>query len=224
MADEHGNMIDEIIIATGNPGKAGEIARILAERGGAAGRLRVFTLKEAAGAAPDVEENGATLEENALIKARAARKLLDGRKNSVVVADDTGLFVDRLGGHPGVHSARYAGEGAPAEARNAKLLAELSGAPAGAARSARFKCVMAMCYPDGGERVAEGTCAGEIGTEPKGANGFGYDPLFYLPQFGCTMAELTGDEKNAVSHRGQAVRRMADEIEKYMMKTTETNA
>jgi len=248
----------DIVIATGNAGKAVEIAEILAGRGGSAGSLTVRTIKEAVGFVPDAEENGDTLTDNARIKAAAARKALDAhapeRKDIIVAADDSGLFVDCLGGRPGVRSARYRG----AEAARAEdggnntcepptpseqielLLAEIRGLEMphdavgntgdanstgtsdarvpGAPRTASFRCVMAISYPDGSEGLAEGECCGEIAQKPSGGNGFGYDPVFYLPQMGRTMAELTPAEKNVVSHRGKAVRRMLDDIDVFLSK------
>ncbi|MCL2058874.1 MAG: non-canonical purine NTP pyrophosphatase [Oscillospiraceae bacterium] len=257
----------EIIIATGNAGKAEEIAAILALCGGASGRLRVRTVKDIVGSAPDVDENGATLRENAWIKAHAARLALDarraahtGRTGSIVIADDSGLFVDSLGGRPGVHSARYgspdepgatgaaaalgAAEPRAAEPGNAAqalptaavatgaaaptppaaskqialLLEELRGVPAGR-RAARFRCIMAVSYPDGSKSFSEGTCEGEIGLRPKGSNGFGFDPIFYIPELGLTMAQLTREQKNVISHRGLAVRAMAADIDAYIERT-----
>ena len=208
-----------LIIATGNPGKAREVAEIL--DGQALSRsVRVLTLGEVLGYMPSIEENGATLCENAWIKARAARTELEhyqnamasACQNAIIAADDSGLFVDCLGGLPGVHSARYGGEGATSDAQIKKLLYEMRDIPDGAARSASFRCVITISFPGGAERAAEGRCDGIIATEPRGENGFGYDPIFYLPELGCTMAELASGEKNRISHRGIAVRRMADEI------------
>jgi len=220
----------EVVLNTGNPGKAREISRIAAERQGLRRVIRVVSLYEATGVKLDVDEDGLTLRDNAAIKARAAKRALAGFKpkdgvSRIVAADDSGLFVDCLGGRPGVHTARYAGLDATQAEKNRKLLEEIAsvlqgvsqGVSQGAARSASFRCAIAIIFPDGSECFAEGTCAGEISMEPAGDNGFGYDPIFYLPGLRRTMAELTPDEKNLISHRGIAVRRMIDEIEKHTL-------
>ena len=234
-------MVFDIVIATGNAGKAAEIAGIIEEAGVLTGRAHVRTLKDVIGSLPDVDENGDTLRENARLKAYAARKALDAFREvkpessaaSIVVADDSGLFVDALGGRPGVYSARY---GSPAVGSGTTdsnkpdsipssreqvllLLDEMRGVPA-EERKACFRCVMAIGYPDGNWSFTEGVCEGEIGFEPKGNNGFGYDPIFFLPSRGKTMAELSGAEKNAVSHRGIAVGHMAAAILSYIRKIT----
>ena len=326
-------MISEIIIASGNPGKAREIAKILsqaqilaqAEYGADGLGIRVLTIKEAIGETPEVVENGLSLSDNAWLKADAARSALTSADKArsagaIVAADDSGLFVDCLGGRPGIHSARYGGAGATyadkiqmllkeigaaeeaqaieaqaaeigaaeeahtteiaaAEARGSEARAaedpaasrgaeaqtteevhaveeaqaveaqaamigaaedpadsraaaeeaqavEAQAAEIGAAcfraaedpaasrgaagfRAASFRCVMAVSCPDGGRYTAEGECRGLITHAPTGSNGFGYDPIFFAPQYGRTMAELTEAEKNRISHRGIAVRRMA---------------
>ena len=235
-------MIYEIALATGNAGKAQEIADILSRSGGIAGGLRVRTLKEIIGSMPYIEENGLTLRENARIKALAARKAMDeffGAKRKtgpatvekakteeiaasgahvIAAADDSGLFVDSLGGRPGVFSARYGGSpgAVPEPSRQMEmLLDEMKNIPP-EARAARFRCVMAIVYPGGRLSFAEGECEGFIAMRPKGSGGFGYDPIFYLSAFDRTMAELSSDEKNEISHRGAAVRQMADDIQSYM--------
>lgn len=233
-----------VIIASGNKGKASEIAEEFRAPGCPVRGFEVLTIRDAAGRVPDAEENGATLRENALIKANAAYGALRNAnavlhkkqhsinsidnsinnetacsKNSdvldIIIADDSGLFVDALDSRPGVHSARYAGDGATDSDRNEKLLRELNGASE-SRRSAQFRCVFAIRYPSGLVEYAEGECSGEIALEPKGANGFGYDPLFFLPDKGQTMAELSQREKNMISHRGKAVRNMAALIYKYI--------
>ena len=209
-----------IVIATGNAGKAREISAILANAGGLARAARVMTLKDAVGFLPEVDENGATLYDNALIKARAARMALlvhgdDMAPRSIVIADDSGLFVDFLGGRPGVHSARYAGPGAAPAVQIAALLEELRGAPA-ENRKAAFRCTMVSIFPDGSDSSADGACYGEIGLYPKGENGFGYDPIFYLPEYNRTMAELTSEEKNKISHRAKAVAALASILNDYL--------
>jgi XTP/dITP diphosphohydrolase len=125
----------------------------------------------------------------------------------LTIADDSGLEVDSLKGLPGIYSARYAGEGASSRVNNQKLLREMQGVPI-SKRGARFKCIIAMGSPDGKEAIAEGTCKGSIGFREKGRRGFGYDPLFILPKYGKTMAELSIEEKNKISHRGKALRKI----------------
>ena len=181
----------EIIIATGNAGKVREFKRMLEPLG-----FTVFSQKEK-GITVDVEETGDTFAENALIKARAVWEIA----HTAVIADDSGLCVDALNGRPGVYSARYAGENATDADRNRKLLAELEGVQN---RSAHFTCAIAYISADGKERVFEGICPGTIGFEPKGADGFGYDPLFYWQD--KTFGEMSAEEKDAVSHRGRANR------------------
>ena len=181
----------EIIIATGNAGKVREFKRMLEPLGYA-----VFSQKEK-GISVDVEETGSTFAENALIKARAVWE----QAHTAVIADDSGLCVDALDGRPGVYSARYAGEDATDADRNRKLLSELEGVEN---RSAHFTCAIAYISPEGQERVFEGICPGKIGFEPKGSDGFGYDPLFYWED--KTFGEMSAEEKDAVSHRGRANR------------------
>jgi len=149
-----------------------------------------------------VDEVGVSLEENATLKAM----VLSAESQLLTLADDSGLEVDALGGEPGPLSARYAGEGASDEARISYLLAKLSGVP-WERRSARFRCVIAIATPDGEVELCSGECPGFVAFEPKGTHGFGYDPVFYLPELGKTMAELPLAEKNKVSHRGQAARK-----------------
>jgi len=149
-----------------------------------------------------VDEVGMSLEENARLKAM----VLSVESRLLTLADDSGLEVDALGGEPGPLSARYAGEGASDEARISYLLARLNGVP-WQRRSARFRCVIAIATPDGEVELCSGECQGFVAFEPKGTHGFGYDPVFYLPELGKTMAELPLAEKNKVSHRGQAARK-----------------
>jgi XTP/dITP diphosphohydrolase len=187
-----------LLVASGNRGKAAEAAAILGE--GAGARLEVLTLADFPGlAAP--EETGATFIENARIKARAGA----AGSGLPTIGEDSGLAVDALGGGPGVFSARYAAGGD--RARYEKLLRELAGVPAGR-RTARYVCAAVLALPDGREESAEGTCEGAIALAPRGAGGFGYDPVFLLPD-GRTMAELTQEQKNAISHRGRALRQLA---------------
>lgn len=147
----------------------------------------------------DIEESGATFEENASLKASAYSSM----SSLIALADDSGLEVHALNGEPGVMSARYAGEGASDKERIEYLLAKMAGMPL-QERDARFRCVIAIASPDGSITLCSGECPGVIALEPKGEGGFGYDPVFYLPQLGKTMAELSMDEKNEVSHRGKA--------------------
>lgn len=192
----------KIIAATKNKGKLEEIAQLLS-----ALPYDVISMTEA-GMTDDIDETGATFEENALIKARAVWRVT----GETVIADDSGLEVDHLGGAPGVYSARYAGEGATDADRNKKLLSALAGVPA-EKRSARFVCATALIFPDGRELVVRGTCEGYIADGPAGYNGFGYDPLFYVPEFGLTIAQMGAELKNSISHRGNALRKILDILE-----------
>lgn len=197
-----------LVIATKNRGKAREFAALYEPLG-----IEVRSLNDYEGM-PDIVEDGDTFAANALIKARAVVAAL----GVPALADDSGLRVDALGGAPGVYSARYAGEPANDAANNAKLIAELQRrgallAPAAEGRpallsAAQFVCALAYVEPGGRILTAEGVCEGAIVAEACGANGFGYDPHFYLPQFGLTMAELTAGQKNAISHRAAALRQM----------------
>lgn len=193
----------KIIAATANSGKLAEIRQLLARF-----HCDVVSMVEA-GITVDAEESGSTFEENALIKATGVWKATGG----IVLADDSGLEVDFLGGAPGVYSARYAGHGATDSDRNDKLLDALSGVPADK-RTARFVCAAAVVLPDGDNIVVRGVCDGIIAFKPKGANGFGYDPLFYVPEYGLTIAQMDAGLKNKISHRGNALRKIAEELER----------
>ncbi len=193
----------KLIAATKNRGKLEEIAQILEQF-----PFNVVSMTEA-GVTDDIEETGSTFEENALIKAKKVWEAT-GAAN-IVLADDSGLEVDYLDGAPGIYSARYAGEGASDADRNRKLLGALAGVPADK-RSARFVCAIAMVFPDGKYLVVRGTCEGMIAFEPKGSNGFGYDPLFYMPSIGTTIAQMDAETKNGISHRGNALRQLAEEL------------
>ncbi len=193
-----------MVFATGNGGKMKEIRMIMADCG-----MEILSMKEA-GIQADIEENGSTYEENALIKARAVAALAD----ALVLADDSGLEVDWLGREPGVHSARYMGEDTPYSVKNANIISRLEGVP-DEKRTARFVCAIAAVFPDGRELTVRAAIEGRIGYEEKGANGFGYDPIFYVPELQKTTAELTEEEKNRVSHRGKALRLMKEELKKY---------
>lgn len=189
----------KLIFATGNENKMREIREILAGRG-----YEILSMKEA-GIDIDVEENGKTFSENALIKARAISKA----SGELVLADDSGLEIDALGGEPGIYSARYMGHETSYVEKNNNLIQRLEGVP-DEKRTARFVCAMAAVFPDGREEVVVGTMEGRIGYEIAGENGFGYDPIFYLPEYGKTSAEISPEEKNAISHRGKALRAIAD--------------
>lgn len=189
------NRVPTLLIATRNPGKMREVLELLS--GLSLGVLDGSEL-------PEVEETGATFEANALLKAIAASR----HAGTFALADDSGLEVDVLGGGPGVLSARFGSpEVTTAEGRNALLLRRLVGVPDDQ-RTARFRCAVALAAPDGQTWVTEGTCEGQIGHGPRGLGGFGYDPLFFMPDRGCTMAELPPEEKNAISHRGSALAAM----------------
>ena len=175
--------------------------------------LGVEILSQAeAGIHADVVEDGATFEENALIKAteiaEAARKMPE-YQDAVVLADDSGLEIDYLNKEPGIYSARYMGEDTPYPVKNQKILDRMEGVPE-KERTARFVCVIAAAFPDGQIRTSRGTMEGIIGYEIKGENGFGYDPIFFLPELGRYSAELCSEEKNRLSHRGEALRKIKD--------------
>ena len=197
-------MEKKIVFATGNENKMKEIRMILADLG-----MPIISMKEA-GITVDVVEDGTTFEENALIKATEIAKLVD---NCIVLADDSGLEIDYLNKEPGIYSARYAGENTSYDIKNNLLLSRLAGVP-DEQRTARFVCAVAAAFPDGSTEVVRGTIEGIIGYEIAGENGFGYDPIFYLPEYGCTTAELTLEKKNELSHRGVALRKMRAIMEK----------
>ena len=197
-------MQGRIVFATGNAGKIKEIRMIMEDTG-----LEVVSMKDA-GIKADIEENGKTYEENALIKARAVAAFT----KDIVMADDSGLEIDALNKEPGIYSARYLGEDTPYSIKNANLIQRLEGVPE-EKRTARFVCAIAAVLPDGRELTTRATIEGRIGYEEKGTNGFGYDPIFYVPEFGKTTAELTEEEKNQVSHRGKALQLMKEELKKY---------
>ena len=171
--------------------------------------MEVGSMKDA-GIRVDIEENGQSYEENALIKARAVAAFT----KDIVMADDSGLEIDALNKEPGIYSARYLGEDTPYSIKNANLIERLDGVP-DEKRTARFVCAIAAVLPDGRELTTRATIEGRIGYEEKGANGFGYDPIFYVPRFDKTTAELTEEEKNQVSHRGKALQLMKEELKKY---------
>ena len=204
--------MDIIIFATGNKNKMIEIRMILADLG-----CKILSQKEA-GIQADVVEDGQTFEENALIKATTiadiARKMPE-YKNAVVLADDSGLEIDALNKEPGIYSARYMGEDTSYDIKNQALIDRLEGVP-DEKRTARFVCAIAAALPDGSTEVVRGTMEGRIGYEIAGENGFGYDPIFYLPQFGCSSAELEPEKKNELSHRGEGLRKMRKVLEEKL--------
>jgi XTP/dITP diphosphohydrolase len=187
----------EVVIATRNPGKFREIEAILSPL-----HLKLLSLRDFPDL-PEVEEDGATFAENAGKKARAIARLT-GRP---AIADDSGLAVDALGGQPGVLSARYAGGNATDRERYQKLLDEMAGIPEGK-RQATFVCVLAVAFPSGKMQVVEGECRGWITFAPRGKHGFGYDPIFFVPEFAKTMAELEPEVKNRISHRARALEKL----------------
>lgn len=192
----------QIIFATGNAGKMREIRSILADLG-----TPVLSMKDA-GVQIDIEENGASFEENALIKARAVAAAEEA-KGSVVLADDSGLEIDALNGEPGIYSARYLGEDTPYDVKNRELISRLEGVSEDR-RTARFVCAIAAVLADGREFTVRGVIEGRIGYEQKGQGGFGYDPIFYVPEYGKTTAEMSPEEKNLISHRGKALMLMKE--------------
>ncbi|WP_312471043.1 XTP/dITP diphosphatase [Neobacillus sp.] len=187
----------EVIIATKNPGKAREFEEIFASRG-----IEVRTLLDFP-EIPDVEESGSTFEENAVLKAEAISQAL----NKMVIGDDSGLLVDALEGRPGIYSARYAGEPKNDQNNTDKVLSELKDVPE-VERTARFYCALAVAVPGQETMTVSGTCEGRILEERRGSNGFGYDPVFYVPEQGVAMAELSSDEKHKISHRANALKKL----------------
>lgn len=193
----------KIIVATGNKGKVREIKSIFNNE-----TDEILSMKEA-GITTDVEETGTTFEENALLKARA----IAGKCDCIVLSDDSGLEVDYLDKQPGIYSARYMGEDTSYDIKNAAIIDLLKDAEF-EQRTARFVCAVAAVCPDGREYVTTATMEGYIGYEPKGENGFGYDPILYLKEYDCMSAELSLEEKNKISHRGKAFRAMKAVLEK----------
>ncbi|HIT64301.1 MAG TPA: RdgB/HAM1 family non-canonical purine NTP pyrophosphatase [Candidatus Ventrimonas merdavium] len=198
-------MKHNIIFATGNEGKMREIRMILGDLG-----CPVLSMKEA-GADPEIVENGSSFGENAEIKARAVWACT----GDIVLADDSGLVVDYIGGEPGIYSARYMGEDTSYEIKNRNIIERLDGAE-GEERSARFVCNIAAVLPDGRVLHTEATMEGLIAKEPAGSEGFGYDPILYIPEFGKTSAELTIEQKNQISHRGKALEAMKTELKRIL--------
>jgi len=191
----------QVVLATRNQGKVREFNRLFADLGWEAVSLDAFS------GVPEVVEDGATFEENAIKKAQT----ISAHLQMPALGDDSGLEVDALEGRPGVYSARYAGENATDEENWRKLLKELHGVPL-EKRKARFRCALAWVTPGQEPVIATGACEGVILHEPKGTNGFGYDPVFFLPQHLCTMAQLSPEEKNKISHRAVAMRQLLEKI------------
>lgn len=197
-----------LLLATHNAHKVEEFRAILASFSvGAEAAFRVLSYRDVPNI-PDVEETGTTFAENALLKAEAGAKL-----GYITVADDSGLAVDALDGAPGIFSARYAGVHGDDAANNRKLLSELDGIDD---RGAHYVCAIACVFPDGRHFTVEGTCEGQILSAPRGGGGFGYDPLFLIPETGKTFAEMTPEEKNARSHRTAALKRFVAQIAAYL--------
>ncbi len=186
-----------------------EIREILADL-----QVEIQSMKEA-GIEADIVENGSTFEENARIKAESVAKELPKGEQAIVLADDSGLEIDWLNGEPGIYSARYMGEDTSYRIKNANLISRLEGVPV-EKRTARFVCAIAAVLPDGEVLTTRGVIEGKIGYEERGTNGFGYDPIFYLPDMSRTTAELSPEEKNAVSHRGKALQAMKEKLSERM--------
>ncbi|MFI3214495.1 MAG: XTP/dITP diphosphatase [Eubacteriales bacterium] len=198
-------MCKQIIFATGNEGKMKEIRAILGDL-----NVPILSLKEV-GIDVDIVEDGTTFAENAMIKAKAIAKLVDG----IVLADDSGLEIDYLNKEPGVYSARYMGEDTSYHIKNKNLIERLEGVE-DAKRTARFVCAIAAVFPDQSTKTTLGTIEGIIGYEERGEGGFGYDPIFYLPEYQCSTAELSMEMKNQLSHRGKALEEMKIEIQRHL--------
>ena len=202
----------KIIFATGNEHKMVEVRMILDGLG-----LEILSQKEAEIQA-DVVEDGTTFEENALIKASEIAKIaheMPEYKEAVVMADDSGLEIDYLGGEPGIYSARYMGEDTSYDIKNQNLLDRLEGVP-DEKRTARFVCAICAALPDGRKLTTRGTIEGIIGHGISGENGFGYDPIFWLPEYGCSTAELSPEKKNELSHRGKALRAIKEQLREIL--------
>lgn len=190
-----------IIFATGNAGKMKEIREILKDT-----EYEVVSMKEA-GLNPEIVEDGKTFEENAIIKAKTICEL----SGEIALADDSGLEVDYLDKAPGIYSARFLGEDTSYDIKNNYILEKLSGVEE-EKRTARFVCVIAAAFPDGRVETRRATIEGRIGHKIAGSNGFGYDPIFYVPEYGCTTAELTLEQKNEISHRAKALKAVKKEL------------
>lgn len=194
-----------IILATNNKSKVKEISEMMS------GSDITFVSLDDAGINVEVEETGTTFEENALLKAREICKL----SGKPTISDDSGLEIDALDGAPGIYSSRFMGEDTSYDIKNNALIEKLENV-ADPDRTARFRCCMALVLPDGREFVTEGAMEGIIAIEPKGINGFGYDPILFIPEYNRTSAELSSEEKNNISHRGEALRKMIEVIKKEL--------
>lgn len=194
-----------LVIASHNRKKAGEIVQILSA---SFPELEIRTLADYDGA-PEPEETGTTYAENAAIKAESAAAFT----GEWSLADDAGLEVDAMNGDPGLHSKRFAGEDTPFPEKMSIILGRVAGVPE-SGRGARFRCCIALTEPLGTTTVFEATCEGRIAQEPSGGGGFGYDPIFYLPELGCTMADLSADQKHSISHRGKVLRMLEDYLKR----------
>lgn len=194
----------KIIFATGNQGKMKEIREILANE-----NVEILSMKEA-GISLEIQEDGTTFAENAIIKAKAVAAVPQA-ENAIVLADDSGLEVDYLNKEPGIYSARYMGEDTSYKIKNQNIIDRLEGVPK-EKRTARFVCAIAAVLPDSEVITTEGTIEGYIGWEEAGTNGFGYDPIFYIDEYHCSTAELPGEVKNELSHRGKALRAMKERL------------
>ena len=194
-----------IILATNNKSKVKEISEMMS------GSDIIFVSLADAGINVEVEETGTTFEENALLKAREICKL----SGKPTISDDSGLEIDALDGAPGIYSSRFMGEDTSYDIKNNALTEKLENV-ADPDRTARFRCCMALVLPDGREFVTEGAMEGIIAREPKGINGFGYDPILFIPEYNRTSAELSSEEKNNISHRGEALRKMIEVIKKEL--------
>lgn len=195
----------KIILASNNKGKIAEVKEILKDM-----NVEVISMKEA-GLDVDIEENGSTFEENALIKAEAIMKMT----GEITIADDSGLEVDYLNKEPGIYSARYMGHDTSYDIKNNAIIQRLDGVK-GTDRSARFVCAMAVVFPDGKNIIERGTMEGLIADKPMGENGFGYDPIMYLPEYQKTSAQLSSEEKNKISHRGKALEKLKTQLQEYL--------
>lgn len=200
----------KIVLASRNANKIREVKRLLSEVDARLAEMEIVSLDDM-GILGEIEENGSTFEENALIKARVGAE-----KGFICLADDSGLEVDALDGAPGVYSARYAGENPTDDERNNQLLLKKLDSVPEEKRTARYTCCIACVFPDGREYVTKGSCEGVMLREYCGTGGFGYDPLFYVPALKKTFAQVTMEEKNTISHRGIAVRKMAEILKEVL--------
>ena len=203
--ERHGFDMKRVIFATSNEGKMDEIRDILKDLD-----IELLSLKDA-GLNPQIEENGNTFEENAIIKAKAVMELT----GEMVLADNSGLEVDYLDKAPGIYSARFLGEDTPYSIKNQYIIDKLSNAQ-GEERSAKFVCVIALALPSGEVITRQGVIEGYIAEKISGEHGFGYDPIFYVPEFECTTAELSFEHKNQISHRGIALSKMKELLKQYI--------